>query len=260
MAESNASVDKNDSSDDDDGSKLESSELGTKEYWDKAYKEEKDAFDDVGDEGTVWFGKNAVKRVQKWLDATTLDKENSVVLDLGCGNGATLFSLANSGWSKLVGIDYSPDAVELAQSIAQKRLKTGFKVYVKTVGNEIDLSICGTHFLVLHVMDITQNSVCLPQFDVILDKGTFDAISLCPDYAEVKKENYAAFVAAHLKIQNGLFCITSCNWAETELRSFFEKRGFEVVDKIPFPTFTFGGITGSTVTSLIFRAVFKWFN
>ncbi len=74
----------------------------------------------------------------------------------------------------------------------------------------------------------------------------------------------------------GIFAITSCNWTEQELISDFGKcksvtlqsvvrmwtsfylvcrtfSGFEVVEVLPTPQFTFGGIVGNMVTSIVFR-------
>ena len=61
--------------DDDDGSALTSSALGTKDYWDSAYAKELNNFAEIGDEGTVWFGEDAVRRVGKWLNSRNFDKE-----------------------------------------------------------------------------------------------------------------------------------------------------------------------------------------
>ena len=47
---------------------LPSSQLGTKEYWDKQYELEKKNFDEIGDKGEVWFGKAAMNRMVRWLE------------------------------------------------------------------------------------------------------------------------------------------------------------------------------------------------
>ena len=51
--------------------------------------------------------------------------------------------------------------------------------------------------------------------------------------------------------QPSFFFITSCNWTEEELKTFFQTH-FSVKTVLPTPKFQFGGATGSTVTSIIF--------
>lgn len=41
-------------------------ELGTKAYWDAAYRRELATFRDIGDEGEVWFGYPVVRTIVKW--------------------------------------------------------------------------------------------------------------------------------------------------------------------------------------------------
>ena len=74
--EENSSPSSDDDDGDDDGAALDSSVLGTKDYWDSAYRKELSNFTEIGDEGTVWFGRDAQRRVGKWLGDQKLDKEN----------------------------------------------------------------------------------------------------------------------------------------------------------------------------------------
>jgi len=265
--------------------------LGTKDYWDSAYQKELSNFTEIGDEGTVWFGRDALRRVGKWLADQNFEKENSLVLDLGSGNGSTLLSLASSGWRRLTGVDYSRGAVQLAASIARRKVEDGwlkgFHV-IELTGDEDKtveagavpdvaatnrlLAAAPSHdasqcpYISYAVFDITipllhSSAPPLPRFDLILDKGTFDAISLCPEEAEEKKRFYIDFVKTALKRTSsdggggvegvGVFCLTSCNWTEEELVRMFDPY-FDLKDRIEFPSFQFGGKTGSTVTSLVF--------
>ena len=57
-------------------------------------------------------------------------------------------------------------------------------------------------------------------FNVCVDKGTYDAISLDPTEAGSKRKQYTQSVATLLSA-GGLFVITSCNWTEEELTSHF---------------------------------------
>lgn len=59
-------------------------------------------------------------------------------------------------------------------------------------------------------------------FDLCHDKGTYDAISLCPDDAQKKRLAYIKAVH-HITKENGLFVITSCNWTQNELIQHFSK-------------------------------------
>ena len=74
--EENSSLSSDDDDDEDDGAALDSSVLGTKDYWDSAYQKELSNFTEIGDEGTVWFGRDAQRRVGKWLADQKFDKEN----------------------------------------------------------------------------------------------------------------------------------------------------------------------------------------
>lgn len=58
-------------------------------------------------------------------------------------------------------------------------------------------------------------------YDVCLDKGTYDAICLCADDVDVKKQRYVDNVYALTK-DEGLFIITSCNWTREELLAQFQ--------------------------------------
>ena len=98
---------------------------------------------------------------------------NPSVLEIGSGNGNLLFALASSGYppSRLAGIDYSPDAVQLANSIAESK------------GEEFkEIMFAEADFL-----DERERRTGMPRvagmragegWDVVMDKGTYDAIAL----------------------------------------------------------------------------------
>ena len=93
---------------------------------------------------------------------------------------------------------------------------------------------------------------CQPYaFDLCLDKGTYDAISLCPDDAVYKRACYIEQVKQFLSKRSGILLITSCNWTTAELQSHF--MDFKLLEELPAPTFTFGGKTGKTVSSCVFK-------
>jgi len=206
------------------------SELGTQEYWETSYNREIRNYKNHGDVGEIWFDEDSQTRVIDWLLKQEEIGKQSKVLDLGCGNGMFLVALANEGFDQLTGVDYSPKAVELAQNIAQD--------------NQLSISY--------KVADLTQPQDALGQFDVVHDKGTYDAVSLCPDNPKEKRALYLATVEKLLRTADSLFVITSCNWTEEELEASFADK-FVKHHTIPTPTFKFGGKVGNVVTSVVFK-------
>lgn len=101
-------------------------------------------------------------------------------------------------------------------------------------------------------------------WDVVLDKGTFDAISLSEDKdSEGRRlcEGYKARIVKLVK-KGGIFLVTSCNWTEQELEGWFgegsaciEGAEFVKVGKVHYPSFEFGGIKGQTISTLCFLRI-----
>ena len=95
-------------------------------------------------------------------------------------------------------------------------------------------------------------------FDVVLDKGTFDAISLSEEVESRTGrrlcDGYRARVEALVK-EGGYLLVTSCNWTEEELIKWFVggDSGFEVFGRIQYPVFSFGGKTGQKISSVCFK-------
>ena len=185
----------------------------------------------------------------------------------------------------MVGVDYATESVELANRL-WKEITTGIGPEDEgkcdgdegTDGDENDeeeqegetnreprpsASTAPIEFYTHNILSPLP-SPCptwLPEggFDVVLDKGTFDAISLseetdakgrriCGDYAGAIKE---------LVKRGGMLLITSCNWTEDELQKWIvqegEKDGFEVCGRVPYPRFKFGGVEGQSVVGVAFR-------
>lgn len=170
-------------------------------------------------------------------------------LDLGTGNGHLLFSLREDGWNgALVGVDYSAQSIRLASEILASK-PPAFRAAISF--HEVDI--------------LAPISASAPPewlgddgFDVVLDKGTFDAISLSDETDASGRrivEGYRESVERVVK-SGGRFLITSCNWTEEELRAWVveaEGSQFVLEGKVKYPSFTFGGKTGSSVCTLCFR-------
>ncbi|KAJ8360183.1 hypothetical protein SKAU_G00167080 [Synaphobranchus kaupii] len=205
------------------------SELGTKQYWDDAYQRELRTYKDIGDVGEIWFGEESMHRVIRCLRKENV-QDDAAILDIGTGNGILLVELAKSGFTNLTGIDYSAAAVEFAKNVLEQEGLSNVKV---------------------EEVDFLSGAVTLAGFDVCIDKGTFDAISLNPDSTVDGKAHYLKALQGALQ-QGGLFVITSCNWTKEQLLHFF-RQGFDFHRELPTPSFTFGGKTGHSVTALVLK-------
>lgn len=89
------------------------------------------------------------------------------ILEIGCGNGTLLFAVHEAGYNpnKMHGIDYSENAISLAKSIASK----------KDGEDATSIQFSARDFL---TQEIPRDDTTSDGWDLILDKGTFDAISL----------------------------------------------------------------------------------
>ena len=179
----------------------------------------------------------------------------------------------------MVGVDYSPESVDLARSIWKEKTgddRDAVDSANDSISDEEDWSDCASpstskEHIGFHTYDIISSLspssrpswLPLEGFDVVLDKGTFDAISLS---AEVDKqgqrlcENYATAVKPLVK-RGGMLLITSCNWTEKELNEWIvgndgrtrEEDGFEICGRVSYPRFKFGGVEGQSVVGVAFR-------
>lgn len=158
------------------------------------------------------------------------------ICDIGCGNGYILSSLASHGFTQLCGVDYSEKAID----------------FCKKMHTRLD----NTKSIQFKVADILQND-SVTAFDpcnVLVDKGTYDAIALMPDAdLQLNRRLYLNFVLKHLK-SNGHFVIMSCNFTKEELLKFLQHEdAFHFVHEFETPKLSFGGKVGNQVTGLVMR-------
>ncbi|ONI17304.1 hypothetical protein PRUPE_3G150900 [Prunus persica] len=242
--------------------------LGLQSYWDAAYADELANFREHGHTGEVWFGADVMEVVGSWTKNLCIDisrgrmpnhvdniKSDPVeqgdkylsdwsVLDIGTGNGLLLQELSKQGFSDLTGTDYSEGAIDLARSLAGR------------------VGLPNIHFLVDDVLDTKLER----QFQLVVDKGTLDAIGLHPD-GSIKRVMYWDSVS-RLVAPGGVLVITSCNSTKDELvqevESFNQRSVTQEHDETPkdkfqylshvrtYPTFMFGGSVGSRVATVAF--------
>ena len=211
------------------------SKLGTQEHWNQAYQQEIEQFKNNGNElGDIWFGKDLQKRLVNYIINHFPDKTIKI-FDVGFGNGVFLYKLAKNDYINLYGIDYSPDSIQFAKMIIESKEKKYDKKFNINLFCE-DINI--------------KNKIINEKFDVIHDKGSFDAYMMNKDNT---LDNYHNYIKSYSK--NGTtFIITSCNNTRDELKSKFPlEKGFQYVEEIKNKTFVFGGQEGQQQATQIYK-------
>lgn len=130
-----------------------------------------------------------------------INKDTSSILDLGCGNGYSLIQFAKAGFKKLHGCDYSLTAIELAKKITE----------TEELNEEIQ-------YFVADVLNFQAKD----QYQLIIDKGTFDAIALSNNRSEAKEKYIQTLKKILLPSPFSYFVITSCNFTKAELLVIFQ--------------------------------------
>lgn len=230
---------------------LDTSELGTKEYWDRLYAGERSNHAaDPSDIGTVWFDdSDAEARIVDLADAGGLGSGPLPP----CDTASLLLALRADGWAgRALGVDYNPQSVSLARQVA-------------AAAGSADVEFTKWD-VVAGPFDAVLSGPQAAGWDVVLDKGTFDAVSLL-DQRDARGrrlcEGYRDRVLGFVR-PRGLFVVTSCNWTEDELARWFAVParapacdGLELVGRVQYRTFSFGGAKGQMISTLCFQRVAK---
>jgi SAM-dependent methyltransferase len=199
------------------------------------------------------------------------------VLDLGTGNGSSLLTLRLQGsyHGYMVGVDYSPQSIELARKLSKQYSNPRCTSELSIELPDAEYACDKMFFEVLDLLEddprkqrwwpsaAESSSPESDGFDLVLDKGTFDAISLSSDTIDIGgkivrvHEAFPRIVISLIR-PRGFFLITSCNWTEEEVvRWFTTGEGvageLEVFDEISYHVFEFGGHKGQGVASVCFR-------
>jgi EEF1A lysine methyltransferase 2 len=211
---------------------LPESRLGTRDYWEDLYQNELVNYsENPEDPGEIWFGSKTETKLVKFISQNFA--KSSSILDIGCGNGHLAKRLCELNFSNVTGIDYSESAIDLAKRICP--LVSFFQLDI--LGENRDFPY---------------------KFDIIHDKGTFDAISLIPLSEKNKSctlaEKYSKFLEGCM-YPHTKFIITSCNWTRDELLKLFGENWApdDLYPPIEHSTLSFGGVSGQTVTSIVFK-------
>ncbi|KAJ5805502.1 uncharacterized protein N7503_003104 [Penicillium pulvis] len=221
------------------------------------------------------------------------EEKQPTILDLGTGNGSMLALLQKRGGfvGKMVGVDYSPLSVELARELQRSRGHSAYRTDSEDEdesdeeegegeGGEVQIApspiqfeewdVLGSKAVLspegLAVQPPSEDSEVLSWFpysaggfDIVLDKGTFDAISLADDAKETRVCERYPDIARRLLRRGGFLVVTSCNWTEDELVAWFTAGAGEdrlvVWGRVEYPRFRFGGQEGQGVCTVCFQRV-----
>ncbi|KXG46713.1 uncharacterized protein PGRI_039640 [Penicillium griseofulvum] len=215
------------------------------------------------------------------------------VLDLGTGNGSMLALLKKRGGyaGRLVGVDYSRQSVELARELQRVRGHSAYRsdsededesdeeeaeaeaeteAYVPEQETSIQFEewdILGSKALLSETgLEVSPSEEeTLPWFpyqeggfDIVLDKGTFDAVSLADDAKTTRVCERYPDIARRLVRRGGFLVVTTCNWTEEELVHWFTADRtsgdrLAVWGRVEYPRFRFGGHEGQGVCTVCFQ-------
>ncbi|PGH11576.1 hypothetical protein AJ80_07046 [Polytolypa hystricis UAMH7299] len=275
-----------DTGDDDDDvkdyNKPDQSEKEEEEQLDDSDNDDDEYSDNDSDPGTSWFSEhNAPQKVLRFLideafplapcntttttaaaaaatspPTTTSIPTQPTILDLGTGNGSMLTLLRDEGGftGDMVGVDYSEKSVELARALlhADRSNSNNSNGQQEQGQGEEEANVRFEVYDIFDTTDEVRGKDWFPAqkdgFDIVLDKGTFDAVSLSADVVvqdsasdggggggsgEEKKmvvsgkvvqrricETYPGIVTRLVR-PGGFLVVTSCNWTEEELVRWF---------------------------------------
>ena len=190
------------------------------------------------------------------------------VLDLACGNGSMLFHLKQQVHGRMVGLDYSRSSIALARQL-QERYSDPVDLTESQPMYVVPFLEAGLDQIQFEVFDIFHDTVESASwwveggFDLVLDKGTFDAISLSSETITNDGNNASRLCevyprkAIDMVRPGGFLLITSCNWTEGELVRWFTTGPLigelEVFARLKYARFQFGGQEGQGVATVCFK-------
>lgn len=185
----------------------------------------------------------------------------------------------------MIGVDYSKQSVELARELQRSRGHSAYHTgsedeedseeegEERGEGEELPIrfeewDVLGSTALLSPRGDVVEPAGAdaldwFPYqqggFDIVLDKGTFDAISLADDAKDTRVCERYPDIARRLLRRGGFLIVTSCNWTEDELVKWFTgaegKDRLVVWGRVKYPRFRFGGQEGQGVCTVCFQRV-----
>lgn len=172
---------------------------------------------------TSRFGEDSVEKMVDWALENVPTDPAPYILEVGAGNGNLLFALCDAGYAphKICGVDYSADAINLAQAIAKARAVQPSAEDAGDDEEDAGGGPAGADKITFATCDFLQDEVArlsgmgaesdsdVAVWDFVLDKGTFDAIALAEkdEAGKAPADGYPARIGRVVK-PGGYFLIT----------------------------------------------------
>lgn len=171
-----------------------------------------------------------MKKMRSWAAKhlpPTSPNERTRIMECGTGNGTLLLSFLTSPESTgiqryhLTGTDYSSGSITLAKEVEgshRQSLAEGDYDEEEEVINDVTTD--------WREVDLLRHDFDGEEWDLVLDKGTFDALCLSEETVNGKlpSQIYPEQVAKLVK-EGGYFLITSCNFTEEEIKARWTREG-----------------------------------
>ncbi|KAJ5130350.1 uncharacterized protein N7515_006389 [Penicillium bovifimosum] len=218
-------------------------------------------------------------------------------LGTGNGSMLALLRKKGGYSGRLVGVDYSRQSVELARELQRVRGHSAYRSDSEDedeeeeeeeegedgedkagigAGSDVkenpiqfeEWDILGSKALLsetgveIHPSETDETIPWFPYqqggFDIVLDKGTFDAVSLADDAKTSRVCERYPDIARRLVRRGGFLIVTTCNWTEEELVHWFtggrnDGDRLGVWGRVEYPRFRFGGHEGQGVCTVCFQ-------
>ncbi|KAJ1488593.1 S-adenosyl-L-methionine-dependent methyltransferase, partial [Baffinella frigidus] len=182
----------------------------TKEYWEKFHRKQ-------GEKPFEWYA--SLPEFEALLLDSVTSASHPRVLVPGCGDSALCAELSDAGFREVVGLDFSPAAVS-------KCLRTW------------PTSETGPRFM---CADMTQNNFPPARFDLVIDKGTLDALVSDGSQDSAARGRAALDQAARLLAPGGVLAVVSLleGFVLDALLGFCAEKGWDACIQAFVPT---GGV------------------
>ena len=152
-------------------------------------------------------------------------------MECGAGNGTLLLSFLTSSSHlgvqhyDLTGLDYSSGSTRLSAQIEAQR-RADLPIEIEEYDSDDDDEDLGQQVLnettcTWRTVDLLRDEIG-EEWDLVMDKGTFDALCLSQEGVKEKGDRLPSVVypeqVTRLVKMGGYFLITSCNFTEEEIR------------------------------------------